>query len=63
MSKILDKDHTEYAEAAAAWELTHKAQFAEAGLEVETVGEGIAILLQAFNELNAWNKRICGEEN
>ena len=49
-------DHFEqlqYADAAAAWELTHKAQMAEAGLKVETVGEGIAILLQAFNERKA----------
>ena len=38
-------DHIAYADAAAAWELTHKAQMAEAGLHVETVGEGIAILL------------------
>ena len=48
-------DHIAYADAAAAWELTHKAQMAEAGLHVETVGEGIAILLQTVNELNAWN--------
>jgi hypothetical protein len=52
-----------YADASAAWELTHKAQMAEAGLHVQTVGEGIAILLQAVNELGAWNKRIFGEEN
>lgn len=58
MNEILDKDHTEYADAAAAWELTHKAQMREAGLHVQTVGEGIAILLQAFKGPNAWNKRL-----
>jgi len=46
-------DHIAYADAAAAWELTYKAQMAEAGLHVETVGEGIAILLQVFNERKA----------
>jgi hypothetical protein len=56
-------DAASYADASAAWELTYKAQMAEAGLHVQTVGEGIAILLQAVNELNAWNKRICDEEN
>lgn len=63
MNEILDKDHTEYADAAAAWELTHKAQMKEAGLEVETVGEGIAVLLQAFKLLNEWNKLLCAKEN
>lgn len=63
MNEILDKDRTEYADAAAAWELTHKAQFAEAGLKVETVGEGIAVLLQAFKALSAWEKRLCDEED
>ncbi len=43
-------DHAAYADAAATWEITHKAQMAEAGLHVQTVSEGIAILLQAFNE-------------
>ena len=41
-------DHIAYAGAAAAWELTYKAQMAEAGLHVQTVGEGIAILLQVY---------------
>lgn len=32
--------------AAAAWELTYKKVLAEAGVECETVGEGIGILIK-----------------